>query len=292
MSYDYKDKVAVITGASSGIGEAAALDLARRGVRVLAAARRKDRLEALAQKIRALGGVCEPMVCDVTREEDNQRMAARALELWGRLDILLLNAGRGNMASIEETDAAMVRSIFEINVFALYHGVRAALPAMRKQGQGRIITIASVAGKMGAPYMNAYVAAKHAAVGFSNVLRLELIGTGIECTVICPAGVMTEWASVTEGGPILNLFAESIPRAKEIAKEMGIKGKGGGGMLTAEEISAAILSAIENPVPEIYTHPGTHEAFIEAATDRAAAERIATPLALAMRETYPRLRKS
>jgi uncharacterized protein len=290
MSYDYAGKVAIITGASAGIGESLAKRLAARGVKVALAARRADRLAAVKEAIENAGGEAYDVVCDVTLEEDNHRLVQETFDRWGRLDLLVLNAGRGNTTSIEDTAAATLESIFQLNVFALYYATRAALPVMKKQGSGHIITVASMAGKLGLPYMNAYVAAKHAAVGFSNALRLELLETGIEATVVCPAAVATEWAVATEGAAMGELYMRSMQRAREIAKERGIKGRGGGGeILTADDVADHILGAIEHPVPEVYTHRDTQEAAAEAAADRMIAERRATPMALAMREVYPSL---
>ncbi len=290
MSYDYKGKVAVITGASAGIGETTAIELAGRGMKTVLAARRADKLAAVQAKVEAKGAEALSVVTDVTDEQANQHLIDQAVERFGTVDVLVLNAGRGNTTSIEDTTPEILKSMFELNVFALYYATRAALPIMKKQGSGRIITISSMAGKLGLPYMNAYAAAKHAAVGFSNVLRLELVETGIEATVICPAGVATEWAGVTEGSSMMDLFMGSFERAKEIAKERDIRGRRSP-MLTAQDLADAVVSAIENPVPEIYTHEGSHESFIDSAKNRADAERTATPMALAMRETYERLAK-
>lgn len=289
MSYEYAGKVAIITGASAGIGEALAKKLAARGTKVALAARRAERLAAVKQAIEDAGGEALDVACDVTVEADNQRLVRAAVDRWGRLDVLVLNAGRGNTSSIEDTDAATLKSIFELNVFALYYATRAALPVMKKQRSGHVITVSSMAGKLGLPYMNAYVGAKHAAVGFSNSLRLELLGTGIEATVVCPAAVATEWAMVTEGAAMGELYMRSMQRAREIARERGIQGRGGGEILTADDVADQILGAIEHPVPEVYTHSGTHDAFVEAAKDRLEAERRASPMALAMQEIYPSL---
>ncbi|MBM4362457.1 MAG: SDR family NAD(P)-dependent oxidoreductase [Deltaproteobacteria bacterium] len=285
MSYDLQGKVALVTGASAGIGEATARKLAGRGARVVLAARRGDRLEALAAELGAAGTEALAVPCDVSLAADNQRLVRAAVARFGTVDVAVLNAGRGNAASVEDTTEAMLESLFRLNVFSLYHAARALLPRMKAQRSGRIVTVASVAGKLGMPYMNAYAAAKHAAVGFSNTLRLELLGTGVEATVVLPAAVATEWSTATEGGSLGELVARSIPRARELARELGIRG-GGSGVLTAEQVADAILAAIEDPVPEVYTHAGTHDQAIEAVTDRAAAERKATPLALAMQETY------
>jgi short-subunit dehydrogenase len=225
----------------------------------------------------------------VSRPDDNARLVKATLDRFGRVDIAVLNAGRGNATSIEETTDEMIESIFRLNVFALYYAARALVPIMKGQGSGRIVTVASMAGKLGLPYMNAYVAAKHAAVGFSNALRLELVETGVEATVVCPAAVATEWGVATEGGSMAELLLRARERARQIAGERGIRGRSAGGILTADQIADAVLTAIENPVPEIYTHAGTHEAFVEAAQDRAVSERSAVPISIAMREIYPTL---
>lgn len=286
------NKVAVITGASSGIGAALARHLAEEGAFVVLAARRKNRLEQVVDHIRKAGGKALVVRCDVTVSEDAEELIHYAAQECGRIDILINNAGRGNFASVEDTSDAMIESIFAVNVFALWYTTRPALRYMKRQGSGHIINIASVAGKLGFGFNSAYVAAKHACVGFTHSLRLELAETGIHASVICPSSVLTEWAMVTEGGSMLPFFAESGPAATRIARERGVHLPGIEGVMTTEEVVRKILDCIYHPVAEVYTHRGSHEFAVLAAQSREKAEQQQIPAALAERTVYKTLRKT
>jgi NAD(P)-dependent dehydrogenase (short-subunit alcohol dehydrogenase family) len=286
-----KKKVAVITGASSGIGSALALLLAREGASVVLAARRTDRLRGLEATLREEGHDALAHRCDVTRRDEAEELIARALSVYGRLDILVNNAGRGNFASVEDTTDEMIRTMFEVNVYSLWYTTRPALRQMRSQGNGHIINVASIAGKIGFPYNSAYVAAKHACVGFTHALRLELLETGIHASVVCPAGVLTDWAASTEGGPILEMFSQSGPLIKKIAAERGIPLPTVEGVVPPETVAKAIVECIRHPVAEVYTHRGSHEFALLAAGEWEAAERRQLPASLGEREIYARLKR-
>ncbi len=134
--------------------------------------------------------------------------------------------------------------MFELNVFALWYTTRPALAYMKKQGAGHILTMASIAGKVGFPFNSAYVAAKHAAAGFTYALRAELPGTGIHASVIYPASVRTDWADVTEGHPMKPLFTESGPIVKRIAAERGVALPKVEGVIPPERVAEAVLRCI------------------------------------------------
>lgn len=285
-------KVALITGASSGIGAALALGISREGGTVVLAARRKEKLESLAAQIAGEGHTALTLPTDVTRSADAERLVRTAIERFGRLDILVNNAGRGHFASVEDTTDEMIRSMFELNVFPLWYTTRPALVQMKKQGSGHVINVASMAGKLGYPYNSAYVAAKHACVGFTHALRMELVETGIHATVVCPAGVLTDWASVTEGGSMLPFFSASGPEIKRLASERGISLPRIGGVMNAEEVAAQIVKCIYSPVPELFTHTGSAEFIRSVAEDRAEAEKHMLPVILGERAAYDRIRKS
>jgi short-subunit dehydrogenase len=191
---------------------------------------------------------------------------------------------------VEETGDEILESVFALNVFALWYTTRPALHQMKMQGNGHVINIASIAGKLGFPYNSAYVAAKHACVGFTHALRLELAETGIHASVVCPGGVETEWALVTEGRPMAPMFSESGPLTQKIAAKRGISLPEIEGPLPPEEVSERILACIQNPVPELFTHSGSQEFAILAARDRKEAEEQQLPAALAERYIYERLK--
>jgi len=283
-------KVAVITGASAGIGASLAVQIAREGASVVLAARRKEKLEQLAGEITGSGHAALAVPADVTRRHDAEMLIRTAVDRFGRIDILVNNAGRGHFASVEETTDEVIRSMFELNVFSLWYTTRPALAQMKNQGSGHIINVASMAGKVGYPYNSAYVAAKHACVGFTHALRMELIETGIHATVVCPAGVLTDWAAVTEGGSMLPFFSASGPVIKRLASERNVSLPAIEGVKPAADVAAQIVRCIYNPVAELFTHRGSEEFLRLIAEDRTEAERHQIPVVLGERAVYERLR--
>jgi short-subunit dehydrogenase len=284
------NRVTVITGASSGIGAALAQELAREGHHLVLAARREDRLTALERELRAAGATVLAVRCDVTKRDEAEVLIHRAVREFGRIDVLVNNAGRGHFSSVEDTTDEMIESMFAVNVYALWHTTRPALKYMRAQGAGHIINVASIAGKIAFPYNSAYVAAKHACVGFTHALRLELVETGIHASVVCPAGVMTEWASATEGGSILELFSQAGPAVKSIAADRGATLPPIEGVMPAEAVAVAIVRCIREPTAEVYTHKGSHEFVVMSAQSREEAERYQIPVVLGERAVYERLK--
>ena len=287
-----KDKIVVITGASSGIGAALAKAVGMEGAKVVLAARREKKLQAIAQEIGATGGTALAVSCDVSRKERAEELIERSIREFGTIDVLVNNAGRGHFAAVEDTTDDVIREMFAVNVFSLWFTTRPALRRMKAQGSGHIINVASMAGKLGYPYNSAYVAAKHACVGFTLALRQELAETGIHASVVCPAGVKTEWASATEGGPLVSFFSESGPSIKRIARERGIELPPVEGVKTAEEIAQRIVECMHHPVAEVYTHRGSHEFAMLAARDRENAEHHQLPVVLGEREVYERMKKT
>jgi hypothetical protein len=283
--------VTVITGASSGIGAALARLLAREGHRLVLAARRQERLAALERELRAAGAALITVPCDVSRRDHAEDLIHRAEREFGRIDVLVNNAGRGHFSSVEDTTDDMIQSMFAVNVFPLWYTTRPALAAMKARGSGHIITVASIAGKIAFPYNSAYVAAKHACVGFTHALRLELMGTGVHASVVCPGGVATDWASSTEGGPILEMFSRSGPEVKKIAAERGMPLPPIEGVMSAESAAEAIVACIRHPVAEVYTHRGSREFAVLAAQSREEAERYQEAVVLGERAVYDRVKK-
>src|SRR5512143_1215956 len=143
MARSLAGRVAVVTGASSGIGRATAVRLAAEGVRVGLGARRADRLEAVADSIRKMGGTARAVPTDVTRAEDVERLVGDAVEAFGRVDVLIKNAGLGYFGPVESTPAAEARHLFDVNVMGTLYGIQAAVPVMRRHGGGHIINVSS-----------------------------------------------------------------------------------------------------------------------------------------------------
>ena len=187
----FHDHVAIVTGASSGIGRATALELARHGAHVALAARRQQALEKVAQEVEALGREALVVPTDVTDREQVQRLVERTLERWGRVDILVANAGVYVRRPIRELRVEDLEFSLAVNFYGSVYAVLAVLPHMLARNSGPIVLVTSMDGKKGIPPDAPYVAAKFALAGFGDVLRQELHGTGVYATVVFPGRVDT-----------------------------------------------------------------------------------------------------
>ncbi len=188
-------KVALITGASSGIGEATALALAAEGARVALAARRRDRLSALANRITDAGGEALTLETDVTDYAQVQRMVKQTADTWGRIDILVNNAGVMLLGRIVGADITDWQRMININLLGLLYATHEALPLMQARGGGDIVNISSVAGRVVRLNNGVYAATKFGVVAFSESLRQEVTKQHIRVTVIEPGMVDTELSS-------------------------------------------------------------------------------------------------
>jgi NADP-dependent 3-hydroxy acid dehydrogenase YdfG len=185
-------KVAVITGASSGIGEATAEALAAEGAAVVVAARREDRLNNLVDRIEGDGGRVLPVACDVTDEEQAHALIQRAKDELGSVDILVNNAGVMQLSKIEKGLSDEWRTMFDVNVMGLLYVTDAAVQAMKEQGSGYVVNISSVAGRKTRPGVGVYSGTKFAVNAISEALRQELIEDNVRVTMIEPGAVETE----------------------------------------------------------------------------------------------------
>lgn len=186
-----KDHVVLITGASSGIGEATARELVRRGAKVALCARRTELLEKVAAELRAAGGSAIAVACDVTRDGDCEAAVARALAEWGKLDVLLANAGFAVAGRLEALSIDDYRRQLETNFFGALRALKAALPELKKS-RGRIGVVGSVNGFIGTPATSAYCASKFAVRGLCDAIRPELRPYGVSVTHIAPGFVASE----------------------------------------------------------------------------------------------------
>ncbi len=241
------DKVALITGASSGIGEATAAALAAAGAKVAIAARRADRLEELAARIEAEGGAVLRLETDVTRDDEIAAMVDKAAAHWGRLDILVNNAGQMLLAPLAEARAEDLRHMVELNLTALMEVTRVALPHL-KASKGHIVNVASVAGRVANPGAGGYAATKFGVVGFSEAVRREVYADKVRVTVIEPGLVLTELGDhITNAG-----MKAGLEKRKEAMEG-----------LESEDVAAAILYAVsQHPrvnVNEILLRPTDQE---------------------------------
>ena len=228
-----KQKVALITGGSSGIGEATALALSAQGLRVALAARRVDRLERLVQRITQAGGEAMALVADVTEEVQVQAMVSNIHKRWGRLDILVNNAGLMLLGPIAGANTEDWRRMIQTNLLGLLYTTHAALPIMKAQGNGHIVNISSLAGRVARAGSGVYNVTKWGVVAFSEALRQECVPDHIRVPVIEPGMVETDLAS-----HITN------PTAREAALQRmhAIT------PLQSEDIANAIAYAVTQPV--------------------------------------------
>jgi short-subunit dehydrogenase len=187
---DLKGRTIVITGASSGIGACAAASAARRGAKVVIAARRLEELEKVAQGVRASGGECHVLAVDVTSEQANEDLVKEAVARTGRLDVFVANAGATMVQPFATAKAETFRRIMDVNYFGALWGLRAALPHVLAQ-KGQMVVVSSFTGKRGVPTRSGYAASKHALHGLCDSLRVELLPTGVGVTLYCPGFVDT-----------------------------------------------------------------------------------------------------
>lgn len=194
MSDKLEGKVAVITGTSSGIGQACARALAGEGAKLVLTARRQERLEKLKQQIESAGTKAVVVTGDAREEETAVRTVKAALEAFGRIDILVNNTGMGNYKKLVDTSAAEYDEMVDTNVRTTFLFTRNTVPVMLKQKSGTILMISSMAGVYGFGGEAVYCMTKFAQVGFAQALDRELRESGIKVGAICPGGVKTEFA--------------------------------------------------------------------------------------------------
>ncbi|MFI5823760.1 SDR family oxidoreductase [Streptomyces rishiriensis] len=188
-------KIVAITGASGGIGEATARLLAQRGAAVVLAARRGERIDAIAQDIREEGGSAATCVVDVTKAEDLQRLVSTTKDQYGRIDVLVNNAGIAPISPLADLDTEGWSAMIDVNLRGMLNGVAAALPAFREQGSGHLVSIVSVAGLSStSPTMAVYAATKNAVRTVHEGLRAESTDGVVRTTAISPGYVRTDLA--------------------------------------------------------------------------------------------------
>ncbi|MEA2204646.1 MAG: 3-hydroxybutyrate dehydrogenase [Blastocatellia bacterium] len=238
-----ENRLTLITGGGRGIGRAIALAFAREGASVVVAARSLDQIESVAKEIRASGAIAAAIACDVADAASVQRMFSQIRDQFGRgPDILVNNAGIAESATVDKTSDELWQRHIGVNLSGTFFCTRAVVPEMMASGWGRIINIASIAGKTGAPYIAAYSASKHGVLGLTRSVALEVALKGVTVNAICPGYVDTE---MTSRG-IENITAKTGKNADDALaalKRMSPQNR----LVTSEEVAAlALLLASED----------------------------------------------
>jgi len=232
------EPVILVTGASSGIGEAVARRFGRQGYRVILAARRGDRLQAIAQEIRAEGGRAFPVVTDLSRLDQIHHLVESSLAEYGQIDVLCNNAGFGRIKFLEDLDpVADIESQLLVNLTGLIQVTRGVLPYMIGRRMGHIVNMASMAGFLGSPTYTIYAASKYGVRGFSEALRREVGVFGIRVTCVYPGGVKTDFA-----------HHAGIQRKTGFTTPARLR-------LRPEQVAQAVVDVVRRPRPTVILPP-------------------------------------
>jgi len=231
---NYTNKVVVVTGASSGIGEESAAEFARRRSSVVLVSRRKEKLDDVAKKLTKYGSEILACTCDVSQKQQVEQMSKTVLDKFGRIDILVNNAGFAIYGSVLDLKIEEIESQMATNYLGMVYCTKAFLPKMLEQRSGHIVNVASVAGSFGLPGIASYCASKFAMLGFSEGLYHELKGTGVGVTVVSPITVRTDFFD----HPSFN----SIPRYSPVS-------------ISSKTAAKAVVRASSSPRLEIIVPP-------------------------------------
>ncbi|HCV00305.1 MAG TPA: short-chain dehydrogenase [Dehalococcoidia bacterium] len=230
--------VVVITGASAGIGRATAIRFARERASLVLAARSQEILEQLAENLEQRYEIETLVVqCDVRNHKNIDSLIEAAIGKFGRIDVLVNNAGYGLYGRIEDTPEQAFRDVIETNVLAVHHTIRLVLPHMRQQGSGHIVNVGSIVGKRSWPYHGAYAASKFALTGLTQALRGELAGSGVTTTLVLPASTETEF------------FAKAQTYSPEYAPAPL------GPVQKPDQVARTIVQSVRKPSPEQHLQP-------------------------------------
>lgn len=225
-----------MTGASAGIGRATAVRLAREGAAVAMCARRAELLDEVAAAITAEGGRALAVRADVTSEPDMRRLVERTVERFGRLDVMICNAGIGFHDAFDRTPSDVMRRLVDVNLMGTFHAAHAALEVFIPQNAGHIIAVSSIVGRRGIAGSAVYAATKFAQVGFIESLRAEFLGTNLHASLVFPVSTETE-------------FHEALQR------DFGRLVHPRGPRQSADEVAGAIVECVVSPRAEVYPLP-------------------------------------
>jgi NAD(P)-dependent dehydrogenase (short-subunit alcohol dehydrogenase family) len=234
-------RVALVTGGGRGIGRAIALALARRGAQVAVAARTAAEVEGVAGEVRALGARALAVASDLSRREAPAALAARVAEALGPIDLLVNNAGVDASGPVQRIDDATWDRVLAVNLTAPFLLVRACLPGMVQRGFGRILNVASVAGKIGLKYGAAYSASKHALVGLTRSIAAECGRKGVTCNALAPS-----WTETRMMDEAMAAIARATGRSADEARELVLRANPLGRAAAPEEVAAAAIAVLAN----------------------------------------------
>lgn len=251
MNQDFNHShVAVVTGASTGIGRSLALQLADKGAKVAIAARRVEKLEEVAAECHSRGGEALVIPTDVSDESQCKSLVEKTVAAFGKLDMLINNAGLAVVARLEDySDLNLFRHTLNVNFYGAVYCTYYALPYL-KQSRGRIVAVSSLGGKSPAPYNSAYVSSKYAMHGFFESLRIELVHDEVSVTIICPSWVVTNFheAQLNKDGVARGPQGRAIYTSE---------------MMTADRCAEAILKAANERKRELVMSPGKLVAWLK-----------------------------
>lgn len=222
----------LITGASSGIGEAVALRLAQSGARLLLAARRVDRLERLANQIERAGGQAAPLAVDLSSEDGRQILFEQVMAGWNCPDVLVNNAGLGWYGYLDEMPWSEAANLLQVNIGAVVHLTRLFLPLMRARGSGHVINMSSIAGQIPSQGIAVYAGSKAFLDAFTTSLHREMRGSGVEISLVCPGPVKTEF------------FDQAAQKGRRIPAERFA--------VSAERVAESVASLLRRPRRVVY----------------------------------------
>jgi len=259
-----KRKVWLVTGAARGLGRDLATAILERGDALLAAARRPEQLADLVERY---GDRIEPFALDITDAARDEAAVARAVERFGRLDVLVNNAGQAMLAAIEDISLEDFRAQVELNLFGAIYLTKAALPRMRAQGSGHVIQVSSLGGRLASPGLAGYQTSKWGLGGFSEILAREAGPLGVRVTVLEPGGMRTDWSGASMTVPPISPPYEPVigPRAEMYAR-------GAAGASDPASVAEIVLAVADMDDPPVRLLIGSDAVQYAAAASRARAE--------------------
>jgi short-subunit dehydrogenase len=228
-------RVVAITGASAGIGRATAVRLARDGAALVLCARRSDRLAHVVEQVERAGGQALAFPADVTEPTAMTEFVARGVDRFGRMDVMICNAGFGIYGTIDDVDAGRMRRLMDVNFMGTYHACRAVLPVFRRQASGHLVIVSSIVGRRGIPFMGGYSATKFAQAGLAECLRAELRGSRVHVTTVFPISTETDFH-------------------RTMVQESGFATRASGPRQKADDVAEAIARALARPAVEVYPY--------------------------------------